>query len=560
MKKRIGWVLTFIVIAVGAFAIPAKRTPFTVTNSDGTVLTLIMCGDESYHFYTTTDGIPVVMQENGDYRLAPELKDEITSTWTRRSKRRSAHRTRRAMKHLEYDYDNYFKGTKKGIVILVNFKNLSMKSANTNDAFYAQFNEQGYSKNNHYGSVHDYFYDQSYGQLDLTFDVFGPVTVSQNYAYYGGNNSEGVDKRPAKLAAEACKLADQKYDINWADYDWDGDKEVDQVYIIYAGYGENAGASTSTIWPHEWTLSDGVNYGDGDGAITLDGCTIDTYAMSCELRGTSGSTMNGMGTACHEFSHCLGFPDYYDTSYEGGFGMSYWDVMDGGSYSGASGWGEQPCGFTSHERMMAGWLTPTELSSPAVVTDMPALQDEPVAYIILNDGNENEYFLLENRQNKGWFQYVGASNMCHGMLVIHVDYDEDAWYNNEPNIEAKHQRMSIIPANKTFGTLKGASGDKQWETTPTQLRGQLFPGYNGVDELTDESHPSHGVRLFNKNTDGSYLMQKPITGIAESADGLISFNFMGGSDDVTPKPGPSNKITIKDIADLIEEYLNQTDE
>jgi len=539
---------------VNTFAIPAKRTPFTVTNSDGTQLTIILCGDENYHFYTTTDGIPVVQEENGDYRLAPELKDQISKTWRTRTGKRNAKRMQKASEAKTRQASSY-KGSKKGIVILVNFKNLNMKSANTNEAFNNQFNQVGYSKNAHYGSVHDYFYDQSYGQFDLTFDVFGPVTVSNNYAYYGGNDSDGNDKRPATLAAEACKLADQNYDINWADYDWDSNGEVDQVYIIYAGYGEHAGASTSTIWPHEWFLSEGAEYNDGDGAIQLGGHTIDTYAMSCELRGTNGSTMNGIGTACHEFSHCLGFPDFYDTSYDGGFGMNSWDLMDGGSFNGKDGWGEQPCGFSAYERKFAGWLDFTPLDTPQTITDMPALQDSPVAYILYNEGNQDEYFVLENRQNRGWFEYTAFFNSCHGMLVTHVDYDEEAWLTNTPNNLAKHQRMSIIPANKNFGTLRGSSGEKYYDVSESQYCGQLFPGNSDVTELTNTSHQSYGGKLFNKNTDGTYNMNKPVTEITESADGLISFQFMGGTNEK-----PKERITLTDITDLIEKYLNQEDD
>lgn len=126
------------------------------------------------------------------------------------------------------------------------------------------------------------------------------------------------------MIIEACQLVDDK--VNFKDYDWDGDGEVDQVFVIYAGYGEHAGAPSNTIWPHESSL--------GNRSIMLDGVRINTYACSSELNGNSGQVMAGIGTPCHEFSHCLGFPDLYDTDYSGAFGMSYWDVMNSGSHSG----------------------------------------------------------------------------------------------------------------------------------------------------------------------------------------------------------------------------------
>lgn len=95
--------------------------------------------------------------------------------------------------------------------------------------------------------MHDYFYNQSYGQFDLTFDVVGPVTVSKNMKAYGGNNSNKEDIDPAGMVVEACKLAASK--VNFADYDWDKDGEVDQVYVIYAGYGEASTDIEDTIGP-----------------------------------------------------------------------------------------------------------------------------------------------------------------------------------------------------------------------------------------------------------------------------------------------------------------------
>lgn len=515
-----------------AWAVPAVRKPFTVTNSDGTVLTLVLCGDETFHYYATLEGIPVVQEENGDYRLAPERADSIGTEWRRRSRSRHAMRTHKAKEvkaRRALGYPSSYTGDRKGIVILVNFSNKSMASTHTQREFEDMFNMKGYKRNHHYGSVHDYFYDQSYGTFNLTFDVYGPVTVSQPYSFYGKNTPTGDDSYVATLAAEACKLADQMYDVNWADYDWDNDGEVEQVCIIYAGYGENAGAPASTIWPHEWTLSEGKWFGDGEGSITLGGRVIDTYAMSCELAGASGTTLCGIGSVCHEISHCFGLPDFYDTSYRGGFGMNAWSLMDGGCYNGAYHNSECPVGYTAYERWFAGWLEMEELDGPVTVKDMPCIGDEPVAYAIYNDGNRNEFFILENRQNEGWFQYMERYTDVHGMLMCHVDYDEEAWINNMPNNIATHQRMSIVPAGGEYGTLVGASGSKYYSVSLAQYQSQVFPGGKNVTAFTNDSHLAVGGKLFHANTDGTRLLSKPITDITEK-DGRISFKVMGGGE------------------------------
>lgn len=511
-----------------AWSVPADSRPFTVTNSDGTVLTIILCGDESCHFYATWEGVPVVEEENGDWRLAPELKDSLQQVWSEKSTRLNLRRQQRSTTNhtrKAFGYPSAYTGQKKGVVLLVEFSDKWMKSTNTRDQFDKMFNQVGYHDYDNEGSVHDYFYDQSYGQFDLTFDVYGPIEVSQSYTYYGENNISGDDEHVGELVTEVCKLANQTYDIPWADYDWDGDKEVDQVLIVYAGYGEHANAPKNTIWAHESSLSLLKTNRDGEGPIKLGGYTIDTYAMSCELQGASGSKMDGIGTACHEFSHCLGIPDFYDTKYNGGFGMQHWDIMASGSNNGFSNHGECPAGFTAYERWFAGWLDLIELDEPSTITDMPCLHDEPVAYVIYNDGHRDEYFILENRQSKGWYQYVNYYTGMHGLLVTHVDYSRDAWVRNGVNTTTQHQRMSIIPAGNNYGNKYG----KTYSVFQAEYRSHLFPGSKGVTELTNDSHASYGGTLFNKNTDGTKFMNKPITNIQES-NGLISFQFMGGEE------------------------------
>jgi M6 family metalloprotease-like protein len=468
-----------------------------------------------------------------------------------RAKRLKANVTRRAAGNR-----SALTGDKKGLIILVNFKDTKFQTsdAETQALYNNVANTQGYSDDNGFsGSVADYFKDQSRGVFNLTFDVVGPVTVSKNAAYYGENDAQTKqDKRPAEMVIEAVNLAKSKVN-NWQQYDWDNDGEVDQVMIIYAGEGEASGGAEATIWPHEYSLAAAKYYGEGTGPVTVDNnLEVNTYAVANEgmveqsLFGESFTYM-GIGTICHEFSHCLGLMDMYDTAYGGNFGMDAWSLMDQGSYNNN---GFTPANYTSFEKQQIGWITPKELTTATTVTALQALADADDFYRITNKGNENEYYLLENRQQKGWDQYVPSS----GLLVLHVDYDDEIWaWNlaNTNNSDASegvlndHQRCTIFHADgkeksaELYAKLSDLAtayeneqdDDKadaiydEYEKVSGELdkdlQNDVFP--IGSTELSNTTTPR--AFTYNANSDGRKLMNIKISEITQNADGTIAFNF-----------------------------------
>ena len=523
--KKIILSIALAMLTLTASAVPARRTQRTLTLSDGTQVTATLSGDENYHYWKTADGRAFVMNEEN---IPQEISlQQAQSKLQAKVQARNAHRiAKRTKRKAAWGAEtNPISGERKGLVILVNYKDKKMQ--HTQAEYNDYFNKAGYSDNNCTGSVRDYFLSQSYGKFSLDFDVMGPVTLSKNLSYYGDNDSDGNDKHAAEMVAEAVKLAVSGIDLKR--YDWDGDGYVDQVYVVYAGYGEHADAPANTIWPHEFELSEAAKYNDGPGALTINGVTIDTYACSSELRGSSGNKMDGIGTACHEFSHCLAIPDMYDTSADGeNFGMNVWDLMDYGSYNGEDGYGETPAPFTSYERMYCGWLTPVELTQPCNVNDMPAITKEPVAYLIRNDNPKfpGEYYLLENHQQESWDAYAPA----HGMLILHVDFNSNAWKQNTVNNVASHQRMTIIPADGKLSHYNTA--------------GDTWPGTSKKTALTDSSNPA--AKLYNLNSNGRKFMGHPIENIAEK-NGLISFTFDGGKalpQLATPTALPATQMTV----------------
>ena len=553
-----GVVLSFALalFALGAAAVPAKPGLWRkITLKDGTQIFAQLRGDERGSFLADKAGNAYAPNDDGTYSMVSvdealngkpgsekaKLRAEIAKLRVKEAEAqaRKAPGKRRAS-GIPTDKSK-FRGQKRGLIILAQFQDKKFSDTN-----YKTFNG-GYSSvaamyrdiiNNpdfnaapFHGSVRRYFQDQSHGLFDLDFDVVGPVTLSQNCAYYGGNlftrtrgrySQVTTDGHASYMVYEAIKDAfDGNYaedggKLNARDYDWDGDGEMEFIFVIYAGQGEADGGDAWTVWPHKFTLTSGASnesyytsssgifgstyyYQTGTnsysqftpnnfGALTYNGTKIDTYACSNELATNqtynsssqtytfNGTQLNGIGTICHEFSHCMGYPDMYDVAYKN-YGMDAWDLMNSGSYNGSWNGGNDswddvsagycPAGYTAFERWCAGWDEPIVLSDPQKITNMKPLggtsngiNDYDKAYVVYMPGStksiEGEYYLLENRQNFNWDAYIP----WNGLLVNYVHYNASLWNSNclnttdattlrQRGASNTHQRMTVFQAGGT---------------------------------------------------------------------------------------------------------------
>ena len=530
---RLSLIVVLLAFTCPSRSVPAKRGVWrTVTLSNGLTIKARLCGDEHAHWWQAEDGscFDVDSLGKGKAVVPQELMSKARS---RMAARRQAARRANAKKTNQRIATNgntgKFQGQRHGLIILVNFADSKFNTSKfgpTQTLYSRIANEANYGENNFKGSISDYFKAQSGGQFLLDFDVAGPVTLPYGYSYYGQNDDDGYDKRPTKMVKEACQAVDGS--VDFSKYDWDGDGEVEEVFVVYAGNGEHDTTNQpNLIWPHMDNL---VNYHE---ELTLDGVTINTYACASELNGDK--TLSGIGTFCHEFSHCMGFPDMYDTASDGNnFGMGSWDLMDYGSYN---GYGYVPAGYSGYEKMVCGWTTPIELDKPMTVNGMERLADMGQTYIIYNKGNRNEYYILENRQQSGFDKYLPGS----GLLIEHVDYDKDIWEWNAVNTTNggyypegsstpsynDHQRITIFHANNIEYDGNNAT----------------YP-YASLDSLTDSSQPA--ATVWNANADGTYLMHCRVYGITQNADGTVAFSFGWANGNAT---GTNDSILFKETFD-----------
>ncbi len=516
--------LLLTVVTVTMMAVPAKRGQWkTLTLQDGTEVRATLVGDEHGHFWKAENG--KTYMEQGDAYVAVDAQQIIQKAKARRAKVNA----KRVQKR-EFGHPTTILGQKKAIMILVNFEDKSFQTGHDNALFNRIANEEGFSEGNFKGSMADYFKAQSRGKFELDFDVVGPVSVSKNVSYYGKNDSAGNDMYVGEMVCEAVTLAKEQV-ADWTPYDWDDDGYVDQVYFVFAGMGEADGGASTTIWPHAYDLYTAARYGDGTGPVAVGtNLYVNSYACGPELEGLYGN-INGIGTMCHEYSHCLGYPDFYDVDYSGGQGMGAWDLMDAGSYNGD---GYMPAGYTSYERWFAGWEEPIELKDEDVeIRNMKSLQNGGEFYIIYNDKNANEFYLLENRQKEGW----DASGPGAGLLIIHCDYDVSVWEQNGPNDDPNHQRFTVVPADGEY-SYQLWQGEKYYDDA------EPFP-YNNVNAFNknfkikkNDKQAENAARFFTKTSNGTYWMNASVEEIKSNSDKTVEFNFVanvgGGDDPVIP--------------------------
>ena len=543
--RNVRFILCFFVLSfygINVYAVPAYPNKVRVKAANGKSVAIYMRGDEHRKFACTEDGYTLLSDSVGWWYASLSDEDKVKRSnyrlmagedETAELKRFKAG----CPKGLVPDIDNpnrqgaigidqQFKttpsgaivGERRALVILMQYKDLAFKMKE--DDFESLFNTLGYRQDGATGSVRDYYRFASQGQLDYASDIYGPYTSQNPMRYYGGNTTNGGgDKNPLELCIEAIKSLPN--DIDFSIYDNDGDGVVDNVHIIYAGYGEEAGASADAIWAHEYphriSLRNEVGY------------VFAGYSCSPELRGNNGTKISNIGVICHELGHALGAMDYYDTNYGTGGeyeGTGKWDIMASGSWNDN---GRTPPNFNPYVRSSVfGWNEQATLNSDQIIT-IPRREIDNAAQSIIyrvETGSDGDYFLIENRQ-----QYLfDAAIPGSGLMIYHV----------HPNIERYHATNTVNathpqglypvcasysePSKKKYGNINSAECP--------------FPGSKNVRGFSSSSSPA----AVAWNGSAAKVSLSYIT--MNSASGAITFTTGKESID---EPDVPDTLTERDV-------------
>ena len=550
--KQLSLIVCLMLCSLTTWAAKAESIPVQVRQADGSVITVILRGDEHINWYTTLDGVLLVQGTDNNYYIGKVEKsgnliatqqlahEALTRSQAERNliakqdKEKFFAYVNKIAEESENAYNNspltrgpivdsgyggvpYFPhtGSPKALVILAEFQDTTFTIQDTKKVFTNylmnedHFSDTRYGQNQNYKGVRGYFKDCSYGQFTPFFDVVGPIKLPRKHAIYGAGND-----RMDLLLADACATVDDL--VDFAKYDANNDGIVDLVYIIYAGHSANyRNNKVSNIWPKSGT----VTISD-----TFDGKSIRRYGVSNELNGSDKTSknnkkINGIGLFCHEFSHTLGLPDIYayhtDAENQDDQGMEFWDLMDGGT--GVRG-GRVPASYLAWEREVMGWMKIDELKKDSSIENLKSIDNGGKAYKIINPNNSNEYIVLQSMQKGAWNQGWGDGTYGKGLLAYRVSYPfNKVNVFDYPNNEKGKPRVIPIPADGKILAGKNATSYLEYVN---QHNGDLYP-YNRIDYIS-------GFKMFN----GS-ILEKSIVNIKENDGGdsnnnYVNFEFKNG--------------------------------
>ncbi|MEZ5064142.1 MAG: M6 family metalloprotease domain-containing protein [bacterium] len=276
-------------------------------------------------------------------------------------------------------------------------------------------------------TAQQYFDEVSYGQLNVTGDVWDWQQTGLPDTYFEGSN-QGIPGRIGDLFLAALLLNDDFVDFSQYDNDGpdnipnsgDDDGYVDVVVLVHPEIGGECMGDTTDIWSHHFWYS---NHSEDGPYVTNDlganGSHIraDRYLIIPGQQCTGG--MVDIGVFCHELVHAMGIKDLYDTGPNitgDSDGIGDWGLMGSGGWNSTA----RPAHPTAFTKYRLGWMDLINLTADDPLLCLPPIEFNPYALRLWPHGAPSaEYFLVENRQRLG----MDLSLWSPGLVIYHVNED-----------------------------------------------------------------------------------------------------------------------------------------
>lgn len=502
-----------------------------LTQPDGTILNAYIKGNEMLHYYQTPEGYSVLQNpsNNGTYEYAKldasgnmipsgvkvetglqkniSFAKGLTYSAKQKKEAQQAFYGDEKPLHFQKAANGAFpsKGKMKLLVVLMQFKD--EPAIYTKQSFIDLLTQEGYSVNGGTGSFRQFYNANSFGQFDLDITVMGWYTAKRNRVEYGKSDNSGANN--SSYMTNVRELVGQAVDsakaegVDFSDYDNNKDGELDGLVIFHSGLGAEQGKN-GYIWSHRSSLWGGTSR-------TYDGVNISNYCINPSKRDFGGITQVRIGVVTHEFGHILGLPDLYDTD-QTSEGAGNWCLMAGGPWMNSE---RTPCQLSTWSKSELGWINPTIITKKGSY-ELKNFTDSLVAYRI-NTPVPNEYYILENRQLKGWDRYIPG----RGLVIWHINTDKADNYSrfgsNDVNTDTSMYGVGVVQADGRrhleLGSNRGDAGD-------------VYPGTSVNRSFTPISKPAsllHEVDNFGNPVSSNIF----ITSIILRSDSVITFDLGG---------------------------------
>ena len=464
MRKLITILLTVQLL----WSVSAVQQPVKLVQPNGEEIVVILKGDEWNNWFESAEGYTLVQNEREEWVYAAAIQGDRLIPGNAGFEPESESIPKHLHPQLPRPEDNspipqisLTQDEYKLPLLLIEYPdhNAQYSEQNFNDLM----NSTGW---NGTGSFRDFYEEISYDQFHPDATVDGWYMAENNHDYYGYNQGFIYAVELVRKAVDEAEAAG----MDFSQFDNDGDGWVDALNIVHAGPGAEEG-DQSNIWSHKWSLS------AADLAVQYDGVWIDSYTINPEIQ---YNTQVYIGVIAHEFGHALGLPDLYDTDGSSA-GIGNWGLMSGGSWGtdGGSPW--YPAHMCPWGKTQMGWLTPVLLENDTTAIELLPVETYPVVYQINHPTDDSEYFMLENRQKRGF----DVNMFREGLLIWHMDDEKLTGWG--PNSDEPHYGVGLEQADGQYhlelGFGRGDAGDP-------------YPGSTGNHTFDDDSVPNSHSYYF----------------------------------------------------------------